>query len=506
MSAEHPTRSLKRVAGKAREYLTSWAIAGVTLTLTGFTPDLWVANALRLLKLPGDSGLALPAGLDLRVLLVGTGVALVTGNAVFLSRRAQRAPAVGPTADDHTAGVDLKDRPSIAVLPFVDMSGDKDQDYFADGITEDLITGLSCDNRLSVVARNSTFAYKGQSPDIRAVGRELGVRYVVEGSIRPVRERLRITVQLIEAATGIHVWADKMDRPAAELFEVLDEVVDGLVTALCANVGVAESTRAKRHRPEDLQAWALCVQAEVAYLTQPNSKSVLEAEKLARRAAEIEPGYAVSWALLAFLAGRRRPFSVSADLARDAEEISALVDRALRLAPNDPVVLAYCGAGCIWAGQAERAIDCLERSLAIHPNNSFSQLYYGAALWANGNPQEAITRLGLFLRRSPKDPYSGLVHYYLSYCHLSLGDHHQTEQAARNTIKHSPAFAWGYLLLALSQVAQGRDGEAQQQIRKVRELAPGLTRQYVESFWRHIVRNPDQAGTMVAQLQHAWRD
>ncbi|MBL4708469.1 MAG: hypothetical protein JKY48_08540 [Flavobacteriales bacterium] len=175
--------------------------------------------------------------------------AQTTGTSDTSTREATNAPSPPQNTD----------KPSIAVLPFVNMSDDKDKEFFADGMTEDIITGLSCDSRLFVVARNSTFAYKGQSPDIRTVGQELGARYVLEGSIRPIGERLRITVQLIDSSSGMHVWADKIDRPVAELFDIMDEVVDNLVTALCANLGVAESHRAQRQRPEDLQAWALCV-------------------------------------------------------------------------------------------------------------------------------------------------------------------------------------------------------------------------------------------------------
>ena len=163
------------------------------------------------------------------------------------------APAVSTessgTDDPHDTPPPLiTDKPSIAVLPFINMSDDKEKEYLADGMTEDILTGLSCDSRLFVIARNSTFAYKGQSPDIRTVGKELGVRYVLEGSIRPVAKRLRITVQLIETDTGSHVWADKIDRPLAEIFDIQDEVVDSLVSALCANLGVAEGKRAARLR------------------------------------------------------------------------------------------------------------------------------------------------------------------------------------------------------------------------------------------------------------------
>ncbi len=404
---------------------TTAQIVGVVVTLTGFTPDRWMTVFLDAVKLPDW----LFAGIDPRFVAVGVGVAIIAADA-FLRHRRQSQPSLAarqvvaasplptevplatssPPAD---AIEPSKDKPSIAVLPFVNMSDDKSQEYFADGMTEDIITGLSCDSRLFVIARNSTFAYKGQSPDIRAVGKELGVRYVLEGSIRPVGDRLRITVQLIETASGTHVWADKIDRPVAELFAIMDEVVDGLVTALCSNLGMAEGKRAARQRPEDLQAWALCVQAEVLYFSQLGPTYLAEAEKLARRATEIEPGYAVSWALLGALYGERASAGLSVNLAKDAEEAMAFVNTALSLAPGDPVVLGYCGSAAITAGHAAQAIDYLARSLAINPNSSFARLYYGFALWADARPaEEGIAQLELFIRRSPKDPYVGLAYLF----------------------------------------------------------------------------------------------
>ncbi|MGK2914150.1 MAG: tetratricopeptide repeat protein [Porticoccaceae bacterium] len=514
MSADQPANSFKHVLATAREYLTHWFIAGVIVTLTGFAPDHWFAHLFHAANLDGFFE-ALPT-IDYRLIVVGLGVLVSTVAVIFQMSRMQRpqsaiapafvASATAPLsvpAEDSDA---IKDKPSIAVLPFVNMSDDKSQEYFADGMTEDIITGLSCDSRLFVIARNSTFAYKGQSPDIRAVGKELGVRYVLEGSIRPMGDRLRITVQLIDTTSGAHVWADKIDRPVAELFKVMDEVVDDLVTALCANLGVAESHRAQRARPEDLQAWALCVQAEVLYSTQRDFKALLEGEKLARRAAEIEPGYAISWALLGFMVSRRIPLGVSRDLAKDSQEALSLSARALGLAPNDPIVLGYCGSAAAFVGHATQGIDYLERSLAINPNSGFCRIYYGQALSAGGRPEDGIAELERFIRRSPKDPYVGVAYFFLAIGYLTNNNPQRAEQAARNAVKHQPGFAWGYVALALSQEALGRGGEARQQLPKVRELAPTVTGQYLEDMWRHLLRHSGQAETLVALTRKVWSD
>lgn len=506
MSADHPTPPLKHALATAREYLTHWFTAGVILTLTGFTPDHWVERLFHALKLDGILE-SLPV-VDYRLLAVGVGVAVSTCALIFQSRRGHKeslavapAPGKAPITEDLD---EMAHKPSIAVLPFVNMSDDKSQEYFADGMTEDIITGLSCDNRLFVVSRNSTFVYKGKPVDIRTVGKELGVRYVLEGSIRPVGDRLRITLQLIETASGMHVWADKIDRPVAELFAIMDEVVDGLVTTLCSSLGVAEGKRAARQRPEDLQAWALCVQAEVLYYAQPSVESLREAAKLAQRAADIEPGYAISWAFLSYTASLQIAWGLSSDLRSDSEASLALIDKALSLAPNDPTVLGYCGYAAIWAGQAPQAINYLERSLTMNPNNSFARFAYGAALYCDARPEEGIAQLQLFIRRAPKDPYIGLAYFFLTFCYLQLGEFQQAEQAVLNSVKHVPGFGWAYLGLAMSLAALGRDAEAQQQMQKVRQLALSLTLPAVEDFWRHVLRKPGQAEKFITLTRQAF--
>ncbi|MEH6638854.1 MAG: hypothetical protein V7717_06250 [Porticoccaceae bacterium] len=400
----------------------------------------------------------------------------------------------------------ITDKPSIAVLPFVNMSSDSEQEFFADGMTEDIITGLSCDNRLFVIARNSTFAYKGQSPDIRAVGKELGVHYVLEGSIRPVGDRLRITVQLIETASGAHVWADKIDRPVAEIFDIMDDVVDGLVMTLCSNLGIAESKRAQRTRPEDLRAWALCVQAETLYFAQPGPDSMTAAEDLLRRATDIEPGYAASWGLLALMVSLRPVFGVSADPAKDTEQAMLLANKAINLAPQDPLVLGYSGVALTWAGQTAQAVDCLERSLEMNPNSSVFRLYYGATLLCDARPAAGIEQLELFFRLSPKDPNAGMAYFFYAYCCLVLDDFSQAEQLACKTVKLIPSFPWAHMALATSLKALGRDTEAQPHIQKARELAPGWTLSALDDFWQLVIRTPEHAAKFSTLTHQAWED
>ncbi len=413
--------------------------------------------------------------------------------------------ATTPAVQDflNTAPPLITDKPSIAVLPFVNMSDDKSQEYFADGMTEDIITGLSCDSRLFVIARNSTFAYKGQSPDIRTVGKELGVRYVLEGSIRPIGDRLRITVQLIESTTGTHVWADKIDRPVAEIFDIQDDVVDSLVSTLCANVGVAEGQRARRQPPENLRAWELCVRAEMAYIGQLTPIAIDEALILAKKATEIEPGYGFGWALLGYLMGARFPNLLSNNIAEDSAQVINHISKAVALAPEDPAVLGYAGFASLFAGQAAAGVNYLERSLAINPNNGVFRMAYGSALTLTGRQAEALTQYQLFFRQSPKDPNIGRAYFYQSYAFIALEDYVEAEKSAVLAIKYIPTFVWSHMIYAIALSALDRHDEARQVMRRCRQIAPHWTLEKLEEF--HVHYSP-YGKAMNSLTRRVWND
>ncbi len=507
MSSDPPAPQHNHLWHTAKEYLTHWTVAGLVVTLTGVAPDHWVAHLFHAVNLDSLRG----AFVEYQFLAIYIGVTFLIVDVVVRNRGRRFEPALAGASGFVAASVDapvlevIEGKPSIAVLPFVNMSSDPEQEYFADGMTEDIITGLSFDSRLFVIARNSTAAYKGQTPDIRAVGKELGVRYVVEGSIRPHNDMLRITVQLIEASTGAHVWADRIDRPVAEIFAISDAVVDGLVMALCANLGVTEASRAARARPEDLQAWALCVQAENLHASQLTPDTVLAAEKLVRRATQIDPAYAPGWALLALLTTQRINFGLSADEALDLIEARSLAARALSLGPNDALVLGYCGTAYIWTGQPAQALDCLERSLAINPNNGFFRLRYGFALWANGAPEAALAQIEDFFRLSPKDPNAGIGYSWTANCYLALEDYPKAEDAARKAIKLLPAFWLGYVNLALSLTARGRAAEAAQVMRQWREAGSGYKLERMIANTQTAMRDVGQRDQRLALLDQLAR-
>ena len=245
------------------------------------------------------------------------------------------------------AALPLPDKPSIAVLPFQNMSGDPEQEYFADGMVEEIITALSKIRWFFVIARNSTFTYKGHAVDVKQVGRELGVRYVLEGSVRKSGNRIRVTAQLVEAATGNHVWAERYDRDLADIFAVQDEITERVVAAIEPELYAAEYTRSQSKPPDSLDAWE-CVIRALSLIGQGTRDENTEAEALCRRAIALAPGYGRAHSLLAWVLLRRTVWS--GDLQTVVPEVSAETQTALALDDRDPGHTSHracCNSDCV---------------------------------------------------------------------------------------------------------------------------------------------------------------
>ena len=456
-----------------------------------------------------------PLGAGLRALLGGGKDAkhkavepTLASNQLYDHFDTQSTETLNPATQDflNTPPPLITDKPSIAVLPFVNMSDDKDKEFFADGMTEDIITGLSCDSRLFVIARNSTFAYKGQSPDIRTVGKELGVRYVLEGSIRPVGERLRITVQLIETDTGSHIWADKIDRPIAEIFDIQDEVVDSLVYTLCANLGVAEGKRAARQAPENLRAWQLCTQAEMLWSGQRTVEALKEAQRLSKKATELEPGYALGWAMLAYFSCVDIPYMLTDDLDGIAIKAMELSNKAVLLAPDDSTVLGFAGVVANICGKANIAIDFLERNLRLNPNSGLFRMGYANALLFASRQEDAFEQYEIFFRQSPLDPNTGAAYMWRSAGFAAQSKYADAKQSATLAIKHQPSFPWSYVMLAQAQAGLEQDNEAHQSMAQAREMAPHFTLEKMTTLWRFAFTDPEDAERTIDLARKAWVD
>lgn len=304
-----------------------------------------------------------------------------------IPRRGFRFVAEVEGADGHAgkSALVLPEKPSIAVLPFQNMSGDAEQEYFADGITEDIITALSRFPSLFVIARNSSFAYKGKAIDIRQIGRELGVRYVLEGSVRKAGPRLRITGQLVEAETGCHLWADRFDSVLEDVFDLQDRVTMAVAGAIEPSITQAEIGRANRKPTENLQAYDWLLRA-LGERQQFSRDGVDRAMQMARRAIELDPHYAQAYAYLASWITFRKISDWMKDEAAETAEGIRFAHLAVQLAPNDPTVLCLAAVAVGRDRDLANALPWLDRSIALNPNSA-----HGSAMAPSCGLTRAIT-------------------------------------------------------------------------------------------------------------------
>jgi adenylate cyclase len=300
----------------------------------------------------------------------------------------------------------LPDAPSIAVLPFANMSGDPEQDFLADGIAEEIITALARLRWLFVIARHSTFVYKGRAVDVRQVARELGVRYVLEGSVKTAGSRLRIIGQLIDAETGKHIWAEKYDSELRDIFAVQDDITERVVAAVEPYLYAEEGIRASNKPPENIDAWGLVVRA-LSLLNKLERKRNEEAQTLLHRAIEIEPTYARAHALLSWAIWWAVACYWHDDASQGYRQAAAHASDALSLDPSDPWARMISGLCLSTAGHHDRALGELRTALNLNPSFALGHTAYGWALLRAGHFDEAIAETGKALRMSPLDSFSG---------------------------------------------------------------------------------------------------
>jgi TolB-like protein/class 3 adenylate cyclase len=374
------------------------------------------------------------------------------------------------TAPVRSATLMLPAKPSIAVLPFQNMSGDPEQDYFADGMVEDIITGLSRIKWLFVIARNSSFTYKGRTVDVKQVGRELGVRYVLEGSVRKVGSRVRITCQLIEGETGAHIWAERYDRPLDDIFALQDEITLSVVGAIEPNLRLAEVERAKRKRPDSLDAYDLVLQAlPDVYSRMPEQSQ--RALRLLARALELDPTYALAHACAAqcnhaiFLRGGQNIENRKAAV-RHAQA-------ALAYGQDDALALTLAGFSIGMEGHDRAAaFAAFEASLAVSPSSALSFMQGSVIHALAGDAERAIEWSEKGLRLSPLDPWRSSAFLALALAKFHLGQDQEAAADARKSVQSSPGFSIPYVALAAALSRLGRLEEAKTVAARVLELQP----------------------------------
>jgi TolB-like protein/class 3 adenylate cyclase/Tfp pilus assembly protein PilF len=353
----------------------------------------------------------------------------------------------------------LPDKPSIAVLPFQNMSGDSEQEYFTDGMVEDIITALSRTRGLFVIARNSTFAYKGKSPDVRQVGRDLGVRYVLEGSVRKAGNRVRITGQLIDAESGAHIWAEKIDGRLEDIFELQDQVTSQVIGAISPALEQAEIARAKR-KVGNLQAYDYYLRG-LASMYRFTRESVEDALGLLQRAVELDPDLALAYATQAFCYVARRSMAWDTDRVSDVLEAERVARVALSLDRSDARVLGFAAHALRFVvGQAEEALPLLEQAVRIDPNLAMGWGWLGAARNGFGRPELAIKDLERALRLSPLDPLIFLPHGQMAISHYLCGRYDEAISSAISSLQVRPNHLTALRALVASYAMAGRLDEA----------------------------------------------
>jgi adenylate cyclase len=368
----------------------------------------------------------------------------------------------------------LPDKPSIAVLPFENMSGDPEQEYFADGIVEEIITALSRFKSLFVIARNSSFTFKGKAVDIKEVGRKLGVRYVLEGSVRKASGKVRIAGQLIDAVTGAHIWADRFERDLADIFALQDEVTVAVVSAIQPKLFKAEIAISTRRRPENLTAYDYHLRAlQQYYLATPEGWA--EAIRLAHRALELDPRFG----LVAALAGVCHLQNVTRGYATDPqferEEAVRLSRLALSVDDDDPQTLAAAAViSAFMVGDCESSVELADRAVALNPNSPGAWGSRGWVYRAAGLQQEAVRSFERAIRVSPVDPRLHLTFLGVALAFIELGRFDEAIVAGKKALRRNP-YPEAYLCLASAFAHLGRDAEAREAAARVLETDPAFT-------------------------------
>jgi TolB-like protein/class 3 adenylate cyclase len=369
----------------------------------------------------------------------------------------------------------LPDKPSIAVLPFQNMTGDPEQEYFADGIVEDIITALSHFKALFVIARNSSFTYKGRAVDVKQVGRELGVGYVLEGSVRKAANRVRITGQLVDTATGAHLWADRFDGGLGDIFDLQDQVTESVVGAIAPAVEKAEIERAKRKPTESLDAHALYLRGSARLYQFASRQANEEALRLFNSAIELDPDFASAYGRAAACYAWAKGNSWISVTPNEVAEVTRLAQRAVEFGKDDAIALAASGWALAYVvrdlGAGAAFID---RALVL--NSNLAEAFFCGG-WAKnwlGEPEAAIERFARAIRLSPLDPWVIGMRVGTAHAHFFLGRYDEATSWAAMALQDNPDLPPGLRIDAASNAMAGRPVQAHKAIDRLRQLNPAL--------------------------------
>jgi TolB-like protein/tetratricopeptide (TPR) repeat protein len=397
----------------------------------------------------------------------------------------------------------LPDKPSVAVLPFQNLSSDPEQEYFADGVVEDIITALAHFRDLFVIARNSSFTYKGRTVDVKQVGRELGVRYVVEGSVRRAGDRLRIVGQLIDASTGAHLWADRFDGTLAEVFDLQDQVASSIVGAITPRVEEAEIERAKRKPTESLQAYDYYLRGLAIVNATLSRDTTSEALRLFNEAIARDPEFALAYGKAARCYSYRKLNGWMVDRAEETAEATRLARRAVDLARGDAAAFSYGGfvLGYV-GGDLDDGVAFIDQALVLNPNLADAWGFSGWARMCLGEPDSAIDCEARAMRLSPLDPQMFAWQFTTGLAHFCAERYDDALSWVEKVRRQQPNYASAMRLAAAGHALTGRPAEARRMIARVCEFDPTLRLSNLADVLPPF-RRPDDRARYVEALRRA---
>ncbi len=410
-----------------------------------------------------------------------------SGEAVMMPDRSDPAPP-------------LSDKPSIAVLPFENMSGDPEQDYFADGIAEDIITGLSKFHWFFVIARNSSFTYRGRAVNVTQVGHELGVQYVLEGSVRRVSSQVRITAQLVDATTANHVWAERYDRKLEDIFAVQDEITEKVIGAVAPEFISAEARRVGRKLPGSLDAWDYTIRANW-HLWRLSKEDVAQARGLFHQAIERDSNSAIAYSGLATAHAVEGQFGWAASPKETEAAAIRAAQNAIAVDDHDAAAHAAFGFVNVFARQFDAAIGALRRALDLNPNLAIAEGHLGLALAFAGELDEAVPHIDMAMRLSPRDPVKASWFITRALVDYLAGRYDEAAEWARRTIDARPDFPPGWRMLAASTAMAGSPDDAQTALQELLRLAPETTLETTRSGLP--IRHPEHMELYLEGLRKA---
>jgi TolB-like protein/Tfp pilus assembly protein PilF len=426
----------------------------------------------------------------------------VDGAVRAVGRIASAPPPPSPITQSASPSAALvTDTPSIAVLPFQNVTGDAEQDYFADGVVEEITTALARFRHLFVIGRNSSFTYKGRSVQAAQIGREMGVRYLLEGSVRKSGNRVRIVARLIDAATERHLWADRFDGALKDIFALQDQITQNVVGSITPTLQHAEIERALRKPTESLGAYDFYLRGLARF--HPSTKaSISEALQLFRHAAELDPNFAAAFGMVAWCYVRRKGNRWAVDAQHEISAATPFVRRALELGRDDAVALcssAYALAYVV--GEMEQGAALLDQAIIVNPNLSWAFTLCGWPLLWLGKLEDAIDRQAQAMRLSPRDPQSFLMEVATSMAHFCAGRDDQASAWAAKAFNNQPNFLMSIAALAASNAAAGRREAARKNVDLMLSLDPAL-RLSALSSWLPF-RKPEHAAKWSEALRQA---